>query len=217
MTWNTVLEIIASIGGGGAIILGLSSYIGKLWAERLLQKKSQEFEKELESYKSNLSLEVEKYKIKAERFSLISRVQFETEYNTYKLIFDTLFDFAAYASNLFPHRIDYIPEDINERKEVYKERYENYLNSFNTYSQALETNAPFIPKEIYDKFALIRTKAHEIACMFPEIRIEADDRFADDYAKIAHDNFIKSGEFDTLVSQLKDEVRIYLATLKVAD
>lgn len=217
MIWKTVLAIIASVGGSGAIILGLSSYVGKLWAERLLQKKSQDFERELETYKKDLSIEVERYKSKAEALNYVSKVQFEAEYETYKLIFAALFNFAAASSNLFPYGLDQIPADMNERKAEYIKRYEFYVDSFNTYSRAVETNAPFIPKEIYEKFISVRQAANEIACMYPEIRIQADERFKEDYEKIAHENFKKTGEFNQLIPQLKEDVRNYLATLKVVD
>lgn len=217
MIWKTVLAIIASVGGGGVIILGLSSYIGKLWADRLLQKKSQDFERELEAYKKDLSIEVERYRIKAEELTYVSKVQFETEYEIYKVIFAALFDFAAASSNLFPYGLDQIPADINDRKAEYITRYEFYVDSFNTYSRAVETHAPFMPKEIYEKFISIRQTANEIACMFPEIRIQADERFREEYGKIAHENFKKTGEFNKLIPQLKDDVRDYLATLKIVD
>jgi len=215
MIWDTVLAFVASIGGGGAIVLGLSSYIGKLWADQLLQKKSQEFEKELESYKKDLSLEIEKYKSKSEKLTYISKVQFDAEYDIYRKIFDALFDFSAASSNLFPYGLDQIPADMEERKKEYIKRYEFYVNSFNAYSRIIEVNAPFIPKHIYSIFAEIRQAANEIACMYPEIRIQADEHFKDDYERMAHENFVKTGEFNKKIPELKDNVRSYLATLKV--
>lgn len=214
---KVALAIIASLGSSAAIIMGVSSYLGKIWADRFLQKKSQEFEKDIEHYKNQLSMEVEKYRIKAEQLTYISKIQFETEYQIYRKIFESLFDFTAASSNLFPYRINHIPLDVQERKEEYIKRYQFYMESFNSYSLAVETNAPFIPKEIYDKFIKIRNSAHEIACMFPEIRIQADERFAEDYAKIAAENFKKTKEFNESVLSLNNDVREYLSNLKVLE
>jgi len=33
-----VLGVIASLGGGGAIVLLLSGWLGRVWAERLMEK-----------------------------------------------------------------------------------------------------------------------------------------------------------------------------------
>jgi len=46
MTVKDTLEIgasvVASLGGGGAIVFGLSNYFGKIWADRALEAQRQE-------------------------------------------------------------------------------------------------------------------------------------------------------------------------------
>lgn len=37
-SWTVVLQIIGSIGGGGLIVASLSSWLGKVWAERLMAR-----------------------------------------------------------------------------------------------------------------------------------------------------------------------------------
>lgn len=60
MTWNEGFQIISgvivSVGGAAAIILGLASYLGKIWAKRYLESIKNEYKKEIESYKAALSL-----------------------------------------------------------------------------------------------------------------------------------------------------------------
>ena len=41
--FKDVIEILASLGGGGAIVFGLSGYLGKVWAARELEKQRQEY------------------------------------------------------------------------------------------------------------------------------------------------------------------------------
>jgi inorganic triphosphatase YgiF len=54
--------VIVALGGGGGIVLGLSNWLGKVWAERLMQKEKATYERELEDFKrqSLRSLEQEK-------------------------------------------------------------------------------------------------------------------------------------------------------------
>src|SRR5580704_11559963 len=40
--------VIVSLGGGGAIVFGLSGFLGKLWADRALQSQKAEGERQLE-------------------------------------------------------------------------------------------------------------------------------------------------------------------------
>ncbi|WP_128271999.1 hypothetical protein [Aeromonas caviae] len=49
--------IIASLGGSGAIILGLSNYLGKLWAERLMATERANHEQKLERLRIQLQKE----------------------------------------------------------------------------------------------------------------------------------------------------------------
>lgn len=60
MSWEDivkiVLGIIASIGGAGAIINGLSSYFGKMWADKYLEKIKMEYQKEIEHYRNQLEI-----------------------------------------------------------------------------------------------------------------------------------------------------------------
>lgn len=48
--------IIASLGGAGALIIALSSYIGKLWASKILEADRQKYQQELQKLIHNLSV-----------------------------------------------------------------------------------------------------------------------------------------------------------------
>lgn len=60
MTWLEVFQIVSaailSVSGAGAIFWKFSSYLGKLWASRYLEKIKSEYQKELESYRAELDL-----------------------------------------------------------------------------------------------------------------------------------------------------------------
>ena len=60
MEWETVLKFvtatIASVGAGGAIIFALSSWLGKVWANRILSSEKHKLESELEKTKRELDV-----------------------------------------------------------------------------------------------------------------------------------------------------------------
>ncbi len=68
--------ILLSLGGGGAIILTLSSFLGKMWAQRILQEEKAEHNKELSRFKSQLDALVQKrslnYQQKIELYKVTS-------------------------------------------------------------------------------------------------------------------------------------------------
>lgn len=58
MNWQTVFSVsaafIVSLGGGGAIVLGLSNWFGRILAGRYVEKLKHEIEQEIESYRTKL-------------------------------------------------------------------------------------------------------------------------------------------------------------------
>ena len=50
-------SVLVSLGGGGTIVLGLSNWLGRVWAERLMEKEKARYEKELENFKAELTRE----------------------------------------------------------------------------------------------------------------------------------------------------------------
>lgn len=49
-----VFALLASVGGGGAIVLGLSGYLGKIWANRLMAREQAEHNHALETLRADL-------------------------------------------------------------------------------------------------------------------------------------------------------------------
>ena len=58
---NVAATIIVSLGGSGAIILGLSNYIGKIWANNLLEKERHKNASKIEELRNSLRKETEEY------------------------------------------------------------------------------------------------------------------------------------------------------------
>ena len=83
MELNTVLEIAASIiislGGSGAIIMGLSKFFGQSWADKMLEKEKAKYAKEIEEYKSKLQIEIGKLGAIQDKALYISKVQYDNE------------------------------------------------------------------------------------------------------------------------------------------
>ncbi|HDZ8982160.1 hypothetical protein ACET6Z_16475 [Aeromonas veronii] len=81
MELQTVLEIsgaiLAALGGGAAIIFGFSSWLGKVWASRLMEREKAEHAHALESLRSKLTHETESYKVKLKKSEFLFEKEFE--------------------------------------------------------------------------------------------------------------------------------------------
>ena len=69
--------ILVSLGGASAIILGFSGWLGKVWANKLMQKDINDHARDIESLKSSLSRELESDKIKLQKSSFIFQREYE--------------------------------------------------------------------------------------------------------------------------------------------
>jgi hypothetical protein len=54
-TFQLALAILASLGGGGALVLGLSAYLGKVWAEYFMTRERASLEREMERLRADLT------------------------------------------------------------------------------------------------------------------------------------------------------------------
>ena len=93
--WKIVLGITSSIGGIGLIILGLSKYIGKIFADKYIEKIKKNFEKEVEDYKTELDI----HKTITLRYS---NAQFEQ----YSILLASLYDLKTSADKLWDSASD---------------------------------------------------------------------------------------------------------------
>jgi hypothetical protein len=81
MLLKEILEIsgvvLGSLGGGAFIIFGFSSWLGKVWANRLMTKEKAVYAQELESLRNRLVQDTESYKIKLKKSEFIFKKEFE--------------------------------------------------------------------------------------------------------------------------------------------
>lgn len=64
-----VLTVVSSVGRGGMVVFGLSSWLGKVWANRIL-----------ESDRRRYSEEIDRLRHELEKTLHVHRIQFETEF-----------------------------------------------------------------------------------------------------------------------------------------
>ena len=63
MSFQDVFQVLLSLGVSGVIVAGLSNWLGKVWASRILEKDLLRYNSELEEVKSRHVREIEQLKI----------------------------------------------------------------------------------------------------------------------------------------------------------
>jgi len=103
MSFNEILSVsggvLVSLGGGAAIVIACSSWLGKVWANRIFESEKAQLQKEIEFYKKDLQkeIETEKFKLQQEVEKAKAQYQLETEKNKAKFLRYSETQFKLYS------------------------------------------------------------------------------------------------------------------------
>ena len=188
MEWEDILKIITgllvSIGGGGAIILGLSKFIGELFAKRYEQKIKASFQNDINTYQSQLDI----LKQSTLRYS-------DKQFELYSILWSSLHDLKVLADDLWV--------------EASSRNMEKFVRQLKKTKNEIEKASLFIENTHYERLTntLKQFGDYQIGK-----RLLIDYRRqngGDDYEitqMIEHNGHLKS-EYGELISEVKQDLR----------
>ena len=136
--FHVAFAVLASIGGGGLLVLALSSWLGKVWANRILESDRRRYNEELERLRGEL-----------DKVIYVHRVQFETEFRALSDIWAKLSKLRSAMGGLRP-TMDVADEDPEER---FKRRLRRFEEAFNAFVRGVDDQSPFYPEEIFQELS----------------------------------------------------------------
>lgn len=153
------------MGGGSVLIFGMANWLGKVWANRILEKEKSKYSKEIEKYKSELEISLNRANALQDKSLYISKVQYDNEYKIYQEIWGLMHNAIVSTLMLYPALED-LPND-HEIKEKYQlEKYQKYTENYNNYSVGIDKYAPFYKEDFYKDFIEIRSLCHKFGLIF---------------------------------------------------
>ncbi len=87
--------------------------------------------------------------------SHIKKLHYEEKFKIYRNLSESFLTAIMDNSQLFPIGIDKVPQNEEEQYNFYLKRYENACKSIDKATYVLHSNAPFIDKDIFEKFSAI--------------------------------------------------------------
>ena len=126
--------VIISLGGGGAIVLGLSSWIGKLWADRLLARESAAHQRSLEAHKRELEL----------AFNARNRVS-EAEFEIYRSLWAEVTKLAYMGQGI---RSGLTRSTLTEEQHI--ARYRQFQHLLREFEVLYQSQRPFCAPEVHE-------------------------------------------------------------------
>jgi ribosomal protein S21 len=89
------LTIIASLGGGGAIVFALSGYLGRVWADRTLARQQQEYAQLNITFKNQLDVATRRLQIELDAIGHLHKIRTQAEFEKMQELWKRI---AAYRS-----------------------------------------------------------------------------------------------------------------------
>src|SRR5690606_1781753 len=156
--------ILVALGGGGAIVLLLSNWLGRVWADRLMQRERARHDSELERLRADLrqrsDAELERLRTNLGKTVHVHRLQFETEFTAYRDIWKELVEAKAMVLALRRMLDSYDPAE-NEQQRMQR-RLAEFGSRYNAFAKAIEQYRPFYAQVVWDElFKLSVSMRHE--------------------------------------------------------
>lgn len=133
MNWNDVFKlsgaIITSIGGAGLIIVALSSWLGNVWAKRILEKDKLKYQLELENVKNQLQSEAQKQQ-------LVFSLYFEGQFKIYNDLWLSLSELKE--------KVDILWDDASKKNLI------SFMKSLQKSKRQIMNSALLIEKNHYE-------------------------------------------------------------------
>ncbi len=192
--FQVAFAVLASLGGGGLLVLALSSWLGKVWANRILESDRRRYSEQLERVHGQLEKAVH-----------VHRVQFETEFNALSEIWAKLSAVRATMGEVRPVA-DFVEQD-EERDARFQRRFRRFLEAFNDFVRTVDDRSPFYPEDIYRELsaAVQVARREEIGAHL--------DRYEPDWYAAGRVNF---QEFVQRSERISELIRARLASLRVS-
>lgn len=213
--------IIASIGGSSVIILGLSSWLGKVWANRILQDEIKKHTLEIEDFKGKLNKEIAVANSIIDKSTHVTKLQYDKEFSIYIEIWEKLAECVVSTKHLYPI-FENKPAKEEELEEFNNEKYSKFVTDFNEFSRIITKYSPFYEESLFNGFIELRNLCSRQGGLFKTYNF--DVKYSLTYA-LARDTKMTAEEhkevyvefpkkIDELQTSLQRKIREHLKSLQ---
>ena len=158
--WGVASSVLLSLGGGAAIVLAFSGWLGKVWASRLAEADRLKHNIELEAIKSKYAAELERlrtelqestrrFQAAVDRTLHVHRLHFETEFAATKDIWRRLAKVRAKMGNVRP--VARLVQEGETEEQWLDRTYPPFIEAKNELIAAVDEQSPFLTQELFAK------------------------------------------------------------------
>jgi hypothetical protein len=142
--------IITSLGGGGAIVFGLSNFLGKLWADRALEREKHKYAEILQNAKSELDKAASRFQVELDSLKLVHTLRTTEEFSHLGKLWKQMAILQDAFKGAAGLGVMLVPEDSEDRKKYFALLRTEYEKASGEARQFFLEEKLFIPKKIAD-------------------------------------------------------------------
>jgi len=206
--WETAAAVVASLGGGGLIVIGLSTWLGRVWAERILSADRAKYAREIAELQGSLERTTRLLQGEIEKTIFVSKTHFETEFQILREIWEKVARVRSRMAQLRP--VVSIRDARMTPDEILNQHFNEFVPTVADLVGSVDRNSPFYPAEI---FASLDQLIHVAQRERDDIAVsDAVESLSSEGRQRGTANF---REYCTLTNTISLQIRLRLATLAV--
>jgi hypothetical protein len=203
----TSFSVLASVGIGSGIVLGLSRWLGKVWANRILEQDRDRYSRELESLKAQFEGTNRNRQAQLDKRIHVSRVQFETEFQALREVWKCISEVRSRMSSVRPFG-SIAGRDDDPIKNFHDDA-SRFSTALASLVSAADSLSPFYSQEIFQGVdQAIRVAKEE------DVQIRVYEPFKNDWYERGVENFELFCSNCEMVSSL---IRKRIASLELGE
>ena len=152
MNWTFAFQlgtaIITSLGGGAAIVFGLSNFLGKLWADRALEREKHKYAEILQTAKSELDKAAGRYQVELDSLKLVHTLRTTEEFSHLGKLWQHMAILQDAFKGTAQLGLSLLPADADSRKRYLEMLRQNYEEALWKARQFFLEQKLFIPENI---------------------------------------------------------------------
>jgi hypothetical protein len=141
--------VIGSLGGGAVLVTGLSGWLGRVWADRLMQDNIAKHNRELEEIKSKFEAVNQRLQAELDKTLHVHHLHFETEFKALTDIWAKLSGLRTALAASTPTNIVETTKD--QRLELLSPLVSAISDANYTFKRAVDEQSPFYSGKIFQK------------------------------------------------------------------
>ena len=189
-------KIIAAVGGAGVIIIALTGFLSKLWAQWFMENQQKKYAEELEHIKGDLNKEIEKLRAFNEVAIKKDNILFESELSSISEILPTVMkmcqipqNIIVYADVRFSYNRNLTMEEAANYEALIVEKIHELLSLYTILEDYLFNNIciGFMNKEIVESIEQLFSYCYRFSAEVTLMDLDDKEKFNEVISPIYND------------------------------